>query len=82
MSDLTARQINQIAQHGIPTLTKLIESSNEAFEEYILDWEIRDLGRDGDGKGPICESWETPIQFRYHRVMLQLLANLLKVDNM
>jgi len=67
VSDLTARQINQIAQHGIPTLTKLIESSNEAFEEYILDWEIRDLGRDGDGKGPICESWETPIQFRYHR---------------
>ena len=67
VSDLTARQINQIAQHGIPTLSKLIESSNEAFEEYILDWEIRDLGRDGDGKGPICEYWETPVEFYYHK---------------
>ena len=66
VSDLTARQINQIAQHGIPTLTKLIESSNEASEEYVLDYEIREFGKNGDGKGPMCESWETPIQFTYH----------------
>ena len=49
----------------IPTLTKLIESFNEGFEEYIIDWEIRDLGKNGDGKGPICESWEIPVQFYY-----------------
>ena len=35
------------------------------FEEYIIDWEIRDLGKNGDGKGPICESWEIPVQFYY-----------------
>jgi hypothetical protein len=63
VTDLTPGQINKIAQDGIPTLTKLIEYSNEASEEYILDWEIRDLGKNGDGKGPICEPWETPIEF-------------------
>ena len=44
---------------------KLIESFNEGFEEYIIDWEIRDLGKNGDGKGPICESWEIPVQFYF-----------------
>ena len=63
VTDLTPGQINKIAQGGIPTLTKFIEYSNEASEEYILDWEIRDLGKNGDGKGPICEPWETPIEF-------------------
>ena len=65
VTDLTPGQINKIAQEGIPTLTKMIEYSSEAFEEYILDWEIRDLGKNGDGKGPICEPWETPVQFFY-----------------
>ena len=67
VSDLTEAQINKIIKKGIPTLSDLIEYSNEACEEYILDWEIRDLGKDGDGKGPICESWETPIRFTYHK---------------
>ena len=62
---LTSTQINTIANGGIPTLTGLIEYFNEGSEEYILDWEIRDLGKNGDGKGPICEPWETPIQFFY-----------------
>ena len=65
VTDLTSNQINKIANEGIPTLTSLIEYSNEASEEYILDWEIRDLGKNGDGRGPICEPWETPIQFYY-----------------
>ena len=65
VTDLTSKQINKIANGGIPTLSKLIESSNEAFEEYIIDWEIRDLGKNGDGKGPICESWEVPVQFYF-----------------
>ena len=65
VTDLTSEQINKIAQKGIPTLSKLIEYSNPASEEYILDWEIRDLGKNGDGKGPICEPWETPVQFFY-----------------
>ena len=63
VTDLTSKQINKIANGGIPTLTKLIESKNEMFEEYILDWEIRDLGKNGDGKGPICEPLMSEIAF-------------------
>lgn len=65
VTDLTSAQINKIANGGIPTLTDLIEYKDTHFEEYILDWEIRDLGKNGDGKGPICEPWETPIEFYY-----------------
>ena len=63
VTDLTSAQINKIAHCGIPTLTDLIEYKDSHFEEYILDWEIRDLGKNGDGKGPICEPWETPVEF-------------------
>ena len=65
VTDLTESNINSISANGIPTLSKLIESFSEGFEEYILDWEIRDLGKNGDGKGPICEPWEVPVQFFY-----------------
>jgi len=65
VTDLTESNINSIVANGIPTLSKLIEYKNEAFEEYIIDWEIRDLGKNGDGKGPICESWEIATQFYY-----------------
>lgn len=65
VTDLTEANINSIVANGFPTLTKLIESRNEAFEEYIIDWEIRDLGKNGDGKGPICESWEIATEFYY-----------------
>jgi len=63
VSNLTSNQISKIANNGIPTLSKLIENKDEAWEEYILNWEIRDLGR--DGKGPICENWETAIEFHF-----------------
>ena len=65
VDNLTPNQVNKIEREGVPTLTKLIEYSNSASEEYILDWEIRDLDKDGDGKGPICENWEIPVQFFY-----------------
>ena len=65
VTDLTESNVNSIVANGIPTLTKLIEYKNEAFEEYIIDWEIRDLGKNGDGKGPICESWEIATEFYY-----------------
>ena len=63
---LTDNQIAKIEQFGIPTVSNLIEFTNEASEEYVLDYEIREFGKNGDGKGPMCESWETPIQFTYH----------------
>ena len=63
VTNLTSEQITKIANGGIPTLSKLIEHKSDYCEEYILDWEIRDLGKNGDGKGPICEPWETPVEF-------------------
>jgi hypothetical protein len=65
VDNLTASQVAKIEATGIPTLTKLIEYSTSGAKEYILDFEIRELGKDGDGKGPMCDTWETPIQFRW-----------------
>ena len=56
---LTGKMINKIAQHGIPTLRGLIESSNESWEEYILDWEVAE---DSD---KVCDDWENPIVLSY-----------------
>ena len=55
VENLSTSSINKIAKNGIPELTKLIEFSNDAFQEYIIDWEIAE----DDAVG--CESWETPL---------------------
>ena len=47
--DLSAQHINKIAEHGIPTLTDLIEYAHEGSMEYILDWEIVDDNAPEDG---------------------------------
>jgi|TARA_R110001592_G_scaffold156680_2_gene387255 hypothetical protein len=65
VNDLTEAQVARIEEDGIPFLTTLIEYSNGMSEEYILDYQVRQLGKGGDGKGPICDHWETPIQFRW-----------------
>ena len=65
VNDLTEAQVARIEKDGIPFLTTLIEYSNGGSEEYILDYQVRQLGKGGDGKGPICDHWETPIQFRW-----------------
>ena len=65
VNDITDKQVNKIIHGGIPTLTNMIEYNNGMSEEYIIDWEIRQLGKDGDGKGPLCDHWETPVQFRW-----------------
>lgn len=59
--ELSAAAIRTIAEEGIPTLTKLIESANEYSEEYILDWEIV------EDDAPECEEWETPWSLNYDR---------------
>jgi hypothetical protein len=57
--DLSTAHINKIANNGIPTLTALIESKDEAWEEYILGWEImEDNARE-------CEKWVEPIEFQW-----------------
>ena len=56
---LTGKMINKIAQHGIPTLSALIEYSNESWEEYILDWEV------AEDSAKVCDDWESPIVMSY-----------------
>ena len=57
---ITPAQAMKIGDTGIPTLTKLVEESNEYFQEYILDWEIRD-----DSESDGCQGWENPIEFHW-----------------
>jgi hypothetical protein len=64
VNDISEKDAERIARDGIPTLTKLIEYSNEASEEYIIDWELREVGK---GSDPICNFWETPIEFWYNK---------------
>lgn len=57
--DLSSAHINKISDQGIPTLTKLIESKSEYFEEYIIGWEIMD----DDARE--CEDWDSVIEFQW-----------------
>ena len=57
--DLSSAHINKIADQGIPTLTKLIEFKSEAFEEYILGWEIV------DDSAKECDDWDSVIEFQW-----------------
>ena len=52
--NLTVAQVLKVKENGIPTLKALIESRNEGFEEYVVDWSILD----DDAK--VCDEWETP----------------------
>jgi hypothetical protein len=57
--DLTVAQTLKVKENGIPTLKALIESRNEGFEEYVIDYEILD----NDAK--VCEPYETPFELRW-----------------
>ncbi len=56
---LTGKMINKIAQHGIPTLSGLIEHANESWEEYITTWEVE------DDSAKVCDDWESPVVLTY-----------------
>ena len=55
VENLSTDMINKIAKNGIPELVNLVEYSNDASQEYIIDWEI------AEDDAVVCESWETPI---------------------
>lgn len=54
VENITKPQMDKILSEGIPTLTKMIESYDEAFEEYIIDWEFI-----GDSE-TAWEEWQDP----------------------
>ena len=57
--DLTVEQTIKVKENGIPTLKALIETRNEGFEEYVVDWAIL------DNDAVVCEDWETPFELRW-----------------
>lgn len=57
--NLTVEQTLKIKESGIPTLKALIESSNDMFEEYVIDWAIV------DNDAEICEPWDTPFELHW-----------------
>lgn len=54
--NLTVEQTLKVKESGIPTLKALIESRNDMFEEYVVDWAIM------DNDAVVCEPWETPFE--------------------
>lgn len=54
-------QVTKVIEQGIPTLRALIEYSNEASREYILDWSVQD---DAD---VVSEPWETPFELYWEQ---------------
>lgn len=52
--NLTVAQTLKVKESGIPTLKALIETRNEMFEEYVVDWSIL------DNDAVVCDPWETP----------------------
>ena len=52
--NLSVAQTLQVKERGIPTLKALIETRNEGFEEYVVDWSILDDDQ------VVCEPWEAP----------------------
>jgi len=45
----------------VDELDNFISYECDGSQEYIIDWEVRDIAN--DGQGPICESWEIPVEF-------------------
>ena len=75
VTDLTATQVAKIEANGIPTLTDLIEYNSGGSEEYVLDYEVRELGKNGDGKTTIANAIIYALYGRVEGVKLSDLPN-------
>ena len=59
--NLSVEQTLKVKEYGIPTLKALIETRNEGFEEYVVDWSIL------DDDATVCEPWETPFNLYWEQ---------------
>ena len=59
--NLSVEQVLKVKERGIPTLKALIETRNEGFEEYVVDWSIL------DDDATVCEPWETPFNLYWEQ---------------
>jgi len=78
VNDLSDKDIKAINEKGIPNIEELITYENVGSREYILDFEIR---KPGEGDGPICEKWETPVELWYDRSTNEWKARTYKHDS-
>lgn len=59
--NLSVEQALKIKDVGIPTLTALIESNSDMFEEYVQNWVIL------DDDVVVVEPWETPFNLYWEQ---------------
>lgn len=52
--NLSDKQVEKVKSHGVPTLTALIESRSEGFEESIIDVFV------AEDNAVVCAEYETP----------------------
>lgn len=57
--NISEKQAERINRDGIPTLSGLLDNRNEAFEEFVIHFEV--VADDA----VVCEEWETPIELSY-----------------
>jgi len=51
---MSEKHMQRISAEGIPTLSKLIESDSEDWQEYILGYDF------AENYEPVCDAWMTP----------------------
>ena len=59
VENLTQPQVNKVQEHGLPTLTALIEYANKFSTEYIIGHHVV------PDSVSICEEWESPIKLAW-----------------
>lgn len=59
VENLTPAQVRKINESGIPTLSNLLSSQSEMFQESVVDVSIL-----GDNE-KVCDEWETPFTLSY-----------------
>jgi hypothetical protein len=59
VENLTPNQVLKMTEHGINTLTALIQRSSEYFRETIIGWSFE------DNDVVVCEPYETPVMLSW-----------------
>ena len=63
VGNLSDANVSKIKTYGFPNLTKMIESANDSFIEYVIEHKF--VNDDED----VCEPWESPIALSYNKLI-------------
>ena len=75
VENITPEQEARIMRDGIPTISSLIEHSDNYAEEYILNYEIV------EDDVPECDEWETAIQLMFDHESREWVAERVTVND-